>query len=142
MPHFDDVSGRPLRLRDVNLDVFLHPRTVAVIGASEARGKPNAAMTRRIKEWADEHDATFFPVHPMHEAVLGVPCSPTIADVPGEKWVNLDAALRLGRRGLPRGTNLTRLIAEHRGTAAPPAAATRSRGGPDAPAADGAASRA
>ncbi len=65
-----------------------------------------------------------------------------VAGVPGEKWVNLDAALRIGRRGLPRGTSLTRLIAEYRGMAAPPAAATRSRGGPDAPAADGAASRA
>src|SRR5215472_16303117 len=84
MPHLDDVSGRPLRLRDVDLDTFLHPRTVAVIGASETRGKPNTAMTLRIKEWADAHDATFFPVHPVHEAVLGVRCSPSIADVPGD----------------------------------------------------------
>ena len=30
-----DVSGRPLALRDVDLDMFLHPKTVAVIGASE-----------------------------------------------------------------------------------------------------------
>ena len=45
--------------------------------------------------------------------------------VPGEKWVNLQVALRHGRRGLPRGTNLARLIAEHRGTPAPPAAAAR-----------------
>jgi hypothetical protein len=42
-----------------------------------------------------------------------------IHGAPGEKWLNLDAALRLGRRGLPRGTNLTRLIAEHRGEPAP-----------------------
>jgi acyl-CoA synthetase (NDP forming) len=84
MPQLDDVSGRPLRLRDVDLDVFLHPRTVAVIGASETRGKPNSAMTRRIKEWADAHDAAFFPVHPVHEAVLGVRCYPSIADVPGD----------------------------------------------------------
>ena len=84
MPHLDDVSGRPLRLRDVDLDVFLHPRTVAVIGASETRGKPNSAMTRRIKEWADEHDAAFFPVHPVHEAVLGVRSYPSIAEVPGD----------------------------------------------------------
>jgi acyl-CoA synthetase (NDP forming) len=55
-----------------------------VIGASETRGKPNSAMTRRIKEWADAHDAAFFPVHPVHEAVLGVRCYPSIADVPGD----------------------------------------------------------
>jgi hypothetical protein len=54
--------------------------------------------------------------------------------VPGEKWVNLEVALRHGRRGLPSGTSLTRLIAEHRGAPASPADATRSRGGPNAPA--------
>ena len=80
----DDVSGRPLRLRDVDLHTFLHPRTVAVIGASESRGKPNSAMTRRIKEWADAHDASFFPVHPTHDVVLGTRCYASIADVPGE----------------------------------------------------------
>jgi hypothetical protein len=68
---------------------------------------------------------------------------PTIASgpvdgVPGEKWVNVDAALRHGRRGLPRGTTLTRLIAEHRGAPAPTAAAApRSLGGQNAPAAPG-----
>ncbi len=78
-----DVTGRPLQLRQVDLDTFFHPKTVAVIGASEARGKPNSAMTRRIKEWSDEHHASFFPVHPVHETVLGVPCVRSIADVPG-----------------------------------------------------------
>ena len=71
-----DVSGRPLRLRDVDLDTFLHPTTVAVIGASEASRKPNAAMTLRIKHWADEHGASFFPVHPVYETVLGARCYP------------------------------------------------------------------
>ena len=28
-----DVSGRPLELRDVDLDAFLHPKTIALIGA-------------------------------------------------------------------------------------------------------------
>jgi hypothetical protein len=31
---------------------------------------------------------------------------------PGEKWVNLDAALRLGMRGLPGGSSLPQLLAE------------------------------
>ena len=79
-----DVSGRPLRLRDVDLDTFLNPATVAVIGASEARGKPNSAMTLRIKQWADAHGASFFPVHPVHEAVLGERCYPSIDAVPGD----------------------------------------------------------
>ena len=44
-----DVSGRPLRLRDVDLDAFLHPKTIAVIGASEQSAKPNTAMTREVQ---------------------------------------------------------------------------------------------
>ncbi|HEY4400700.1 MAG TPA: CoA-binding protein, partial [Acidimicrobiia bacterium] len=78
------MSGRALALRDVDLDRFLHPRTVAVIGASEASRKPNTAMTRKIKGWADAHGATFYPVHPTHETVLGERCYPTVFDVPGD----------------------------------------------------------
>jgi hypothetical protein len=38
--------------------------------------------------------------------------------IPGtvnEKWYNIDAALRAGARGLPGGSSLARLLAEHRG---------------------------
>jgi acyl-CoA synthetase (NDP forming) len=79
-----DVSGRSLGLRAVDLDRFLHPRTVAVIGASEASRKPNTAMTRKLKAWADRHGATFYPVHPTYETVVGERCYPTVFDVPGE----------------------------------------------------------
>ena len=78
-----DVSGRPLALREVDLDTFLNPATVAVIGASEAARKPNAAMTLRIKQWADAHGASFFPVHPVYETVLGERCYTSVNDVPG-----------------------------------------------------------
>jgi acyl-CoA synthetase (NDP forming) len=78
-----DVSGRPLALREVDLDTFLNPASVAVIGASEASRKPNAAMTLRIKQWADAHGASFFPVHPVYETVLGERCYASVNDVPG-----------------------------------------------------------
>src|SRR5689334_25391459 len=68
-----DVSGRPLRLRDVDLDTFLHPRTIAVIGASESARKPNGAMTSKFKAWAEQHGARMLPVHPEHETVFGIP---------------------------------------------------------------------
>ena len=45
-----DVSGRALALRAVDLDRFLHPRTVAVIGASDTPGRPNAGMTKKVKD--------------------------------------------------------------------------------------------
>lgn len=78
-----DVTGRPLRLRDVDLDTFLHPRTVAVIGASEQPGRPNTAMTAAVARWARDHGAAFFPVHPVYETVVGAPCLRSIRDVPG-----------------------------------------------------------
>ena len=79
-----DVSGRLLRLRDVDLDRFLHPKTVAVVGASEASRRPNSAMTRKIKDWTDRAGATFLPVHPRYDAVLGAPCYPDVFAVPGD----------------------------------------------------------
>ena len=33
----------------------------------------------------------------------------------GEKWYNVDHCLRVGLRGLPKGSSLARLLAEHRG---------------------------
>ena len=79
-----DVSGRPLRLRDVDLDTFLHPKTIAVIGASESSAKPNTAMSRKFDQWAREHGAAFYPVHPEYETVLGHPCYKSVFDVPGD----------------------------------------------------------
>ncbi len=79
-----DVSGRPLRLRDVDIDAFLHPRTIAVIGASEQSAKPNTAMTRKFDQWAKQHGATFHPVHPEYETVLGHRCYRSVFDVPGD----------------------------------------------------------
>jgi acetate---CoA ligase (ADP-forming) len=79
-----DVSGRPLALREVDLDRFLHPKTVAVIGASESTRKPNGAMTRKFKAWTDKHGSAFYPVHPVYETVAGARCYPSIFDVPGD----------------------------------------------------------
>ncbi len=79
-----DVSGRPLELRDVDLDAFLSPKTIALIGASEQSRKPNTAMTRKFDVWAKEHGATFYPVHPTYETVLGHKVYQSIFDIPGD----------------------------------------------------------
>ncbi len=79
-----DVTGRPLALRDVDIDAFLHPKTVAVIGASENLGKPNGAMTRKFKSWSEKHGADFFPVHPEREEIYGTKVYRSISDVPGD----------------------------------------------------------
>jgi acyl-CoA synthetase (NDP forming) len=77
-----DVTGRPLRLRDVDLDTFLHPRSVAVIGASDKPGKPNTSMTSALKAFSDAHGSAFYPVHPVADEVFGAPVHRTIAEVP------------------------------------------------------------
>ena len=67
-----DVSGRPLALRDVDLDAFLHPKTIAVIGASEQSAKPNTAMTRKFAAWARaERRGVLSRCTPNYETVLG-----------------------------------------------------------------------
>jgi acyl-CoA synthetase (NDP forming) len=91
-----DVSGRPLDLRAVDLDTFLHPKTIAVIGASEQSAKPNTAMTRKFSAWAAKNGAAFYPVHPEYETVLGHPCYKSIFDVPGD----LDLAIILTGRAV------------------------------------------
>jgi acyl-CoA synthetase (NDP forming) len=91
-----DVSGRPLGLRAVDLDTFLHPKTIALIGASEQSAKPNSAMTRKFDAWARQHGATFYPVHPNYETVLGHQCYKSIFDVPGD----LDLAIILTGRAV------------------------------------------
>src|ERR1700712_3413601 len=79
-----DVSGRPLHLRNVDIGAFLHPKTIAVIGASETSAKPNTAMTRKFSQWAEKNGATFYPVHPERETVLGKPCYKSVFDIPGD----------------------------------------------------------
>jgi hypothetical protein len=43
-----------------------------------------------------------------------------VEEAPAETWTTLDACLRQGKRGLPGGSSLARLLAEHRGRKTPP----------------------
>lgn len=60
-----------------------------------------------ILEWADEYQA--------QKGEFPTAKSGRVEGHPEEKWVNLDAALRLGLRGLPGGSSLPRLLAKKRG---------------------------
>ena len=79
-----DVTGRPTELRDVDLRGFFAPQTVAVIGASDNPKRPNAAMTRKIVAWAEEHGATVHLVNPNRDTIDGRPCFTSVLDVPGD----------------------------------------------------------
>ncbi|UFQ16308.1 MULTISPECIES: acetate--CoA ligase family protein [Streptomyces] len=92
-----DVSGRPLHADVPDLDRFFRPESVAVIGASDAEGRPGAGITRQLIAWAERVGARLHPVHPTRRAVFGIPCSPSVADLPEQ----VDLAVLLVADPLP-----------------------------------------
>jgi acyl-CoA synthetase (NDP forming) len=77
-----DVTGRPVQLRSIDLDTFFHPRSVAVVGASDTPGRPNTVMTRKIRGWAEHAGAAIYPVNPNREEVDGLRSFRSILEVP------------------------------------------------------------
>ncbi|WP_306334357.1 acetate--CoA ligase family protein [Streptomyces sp. KL118A] len=77
-----DVSGRPLYAGVPDLDRFFRPASVAVVGASDAEGRPNTGITRQLIAWAKRVGARLHPVHPTRQSVFGIPCFPSVADLP------------------------------------------------------------
>ncbi|MFE9256737.1 acetate--CoA ligase family protein [Streptomyces sp. NPDC006879] len=73
-----DVSGRPLHAATPDLDRLFRPETVAVIGASDAEGRPNSGITRQLMAWAERVGARLHPVHPSRDTVFGRRCFPTV----------------------------------------------------------------
>lgn len=92
-----DVSGRPLHAEVPDLDRFFRPESVAVIGASDAEGRPNAGITRRLIAWAERVGARIHPVHPTRPTVFGLPCHASVADLPEQ----VDLAVLLVADPLP-----------------------------------------
>ncbi len=79
---------------------------------AEHRGKRNhmalpPLSVTKILRWADSHCARTG----QWPTSKGVP----IADALGETWSGVNAALVFGRRGLPGGSSVARLLAKHRG---------------------------
>lgn len=77
-----DVSGRPLHADVPDLDRFFRPQSVAVIGASDAEGRPRTGVTRQLADWAERVGARLYPVHPSMPSVFGMHCCPSVADLP------------------------------------------------------------
>ncbi|WP_030569448.1 acetate--CoA ligase family protein [Streptomyces aureocirculatus] len=76
-----DVGGRPLYADVPDLDRFFRPESVAVIGASDAEGRPNTGITRRLLAWAERVGARLHPVHPTRTAVFGTPCVRSVREL-------------------------------------------------------------
>ncbi|MBM3661592.1 MAG: CoA-binding protein, partial [Actinobacteria bacterium] len=78
-----DLTGRPVELRELDLDTFFRPKRVVVIGASDNR-RPNDSMWRKIRNWGEQFGAEVIPVNPNRDTVDDVPCYRSVLDVPGE----------------------------------------------------------
>ncbi|MFG2293944.1 acetate--CoA ligase family protein [Streptomyces sp. NPDC048603] len=92
-----DVSGRPLHADVPDLDRFFRPESVAVIGASDAEGRPNTGITRQLIAWAERVGARLHPVHPTRASVFGRPCHASVGDLPEQ----VDLAVLLVADPLP-----------------------------------------
>jgi pyrroloquinoline quinone (PQQ) biosynthesis protein C len=68
---------------------------------------------KQILAWIDKHQ--------RHTGQWPLLTSGPIAQAPGENWSAVQSALVLGNRGLPGGSSLARLLAEHRGVRNPAA---------------------
>ncbi|MEW5625126.1 acetate--CoA ligase family protein [Streptomyces hydrogenans] len=76
-----DVSGRELYAEVPDLDRFFRPRSVAVVGASDAEGRPNTGITRQLLAWAERVGAQLVPVHPTRASVFGLTCVRSVKDL-------------------------------------------------------------
>src|SRR6185436_10537093 len=61
------------------LDAIFLPRTIAVIGATEASGSVGSAVWKNLEAFA----GTVYPVNPKHSRVFDVRAFPNVAAVPG-----------------------------------------------------------
>ncbi|MFG2194521.1 acetate--CoA ligase family protein [Streptomyces sp. NPDC048639] len=77
-----DVSGRPLHAPVPDLDRFFRPASMVVVGASDSEGRPNTGITRRLIDWSERVGARLHPVNPGRSTVFGLPCLPSVADLP------------------------------------------------------------
>ena len=68
--------------RSRSLDVFFHPESVAVVGASETPASVGRAVLSNLI--AHPSGGTVFPVNPKRRSVLGIQAYPSVRDLPGE----------------------------------------------------------
>jgi len=84
MPTNLDVTGRATTLRELDLDRFFHPRTIAVIGASDTPGSASALNYRLVRDWQKQRSdgAVVYPVNPNRDEVDGEKCYRSVLDIP------------------------------------------------------------
>src|SRR3712207_4678733 len=77
----NDVTGRGLQLRDVALDRFFSPESVAVIGASDCEGGVSAMNFGMLRSWLEPRGVRIFPVNPKRDQVGGLKAYASVLDI-------------------------------------------------------------
>lgn len=67
--------------RSCGLDPFFYPRSIAVVGASQDITKPSGII---LKNLLHGYNGVIYPVNPNHTDILGIPCFPSITDIPDD----------------------------------------------------------
>jgi acyl-CoA synthetase (NDP forming) len=67
---------------EADLHLFFHPRTIALIGATDDKRRAGYALFRKVVERGEREGTRVFPVNPRLSEIDGIQCYPTLADVP------------------------------------------------------------
>lgn len=67
-------------MRGEGLEGLIDPRSIAVVGASDAPGSIGAVLTANLLQGGFE--GPVMPVNPRHASIAGVPCAPDLAHLP------------------------------------------------------------
>jgi len=71
-----------LTARLENLDYVFNPRSIAFVGATQAKIKWGFVVFNNLV--AGGYEGKIYPVNPGHKELLGMPCYPSVRDVPGD----------------------------------------------------------
>ncbi|MBI5756708.1 MAG: acetate--CoA ligase family protein [Nitrospirae bacterium] len=67
--------------RSSGLDPFFYPRSVAVVGASKDETKPSGIV---LKNLLNSFHGRIYPVNPRYRELNGIPCYPSVANIPDD----------------------------------------------------------
>src|SRR5947209_8876357 len=67
-----DVTGRPVALRDIDLERLLRPKVIAVVGASDSPTSLSALNLRMVKGWSDQLGLRVITVYLKRVTAYGV----------------------------------------------------------------------
>jgi len=71
-------------LETADLDLFFHPRTIALIGATDDKRKAGYALFRKIVDRSDREGTKVYPVNPRIAEIDGIKSYPSLGEVPDD----------------------------------------------------------